>query len=149
MSNRLVRRASAAVFRKEVKQQVISYLIASEDVAFLDLEMPLLSRAIASLNDDAEARICIACRASLAEKPPGAYLLATPAVPAPSAVSTAAFCVGCLSLPTDELEAHAARVLTKLTGGRGHFIDPWPPAQWYISANPSEEGTANGRTCNI
>ena len=121
MSNRSTRRASAAIFRKETGSSVNSYLIPAEDVALLDQEMPLLAKAVASSRTTITTRLCIACRAPLSTRSAGAYLLATPTTSAPTADSISSFCVGCLSLPAGELEAHPGRVLSKLVGGRAAF----------------------------
>ncbi len=110
MSNRSLRRASAAVFRKETKRRVNSYLVSVEDVAFLELEAPMLWRAIASFNDGTE-RICIGYRDTLADKVIGAYLQATPTTSAPAAASISAYCQECReTLPAAKLEACAARL---------------------------------------
>jgi hypothetical protein len=73
------RRASVAVFRREVaRSDLITFLAEADD---LPLDQPRLSHALAFWNDNIQQRkpYCPACRSNFSDEAlPGAFLLTTP-----------------------------------------------------------------------
>jgi hypothetical protein len=121
--NRHARRADLASFKHDVAHAgLVTYLIGCDDRS-IERE-PLLARAARWWRSSIKQRrpFCPACKASFAEGAQvGAFLFSTSPA-APTAASVTAFCQRCWnSLPDDEIERVAMKVLRKVLGPGERF----------------------------
>jgi hypothetical protein len=125
VSNRHQRRASVADFKRRVSgRHLLTYLIDADDTASLN-SLAVLRDAAAFWQANRASRkpCCIACKLSLlaSDEAVGAFLFAT-SPGSPGIASVSALCSTCSHLPLDQIEHHAARVLSNLLPG-GKFED--------------------------
>jgi len=107
----------AAFGRETAGASLVTYMVDAD--TRLDAH-PLLRNAVTYWRSGIPTRkpICISCKRSFGEVEPGAFLLATQAVPSPTSASVSAICVDCWStLDDNEVHAVALRTLARVLPG--------------------------------
>ena len=120
------RTRSVAEFGKDAGQLSVSLILVNESLA----EHPhrrLIENTIAFWRAGAARdsdKICFGCQATFGidRAVPGAFLVAIGTGTSSAAIGV--LCTACLAKTDDEIDHAATRMLRRITGPRGHWLDP-------------------------